>query len=334
MAGPRPEKVAVVEEVKDHLERADAAILTEYRGLKVSDLATLRRALRSAGADYKIYKNTLVRRATAEAGASVIDSLLEGPTGIAFVDADVAGVAKVLRDFARTNPALVVKGSFVGGSILDAPSTARLADLPSRDVLLAQIAGAFAAPMRQFAGLLKALPQNLAYGLAAVIDQKRAAGDTSGETTATQPAATEVPPEPESTPEQESQAQVDAPAEPDPEPEHAAEPEAAAPAEPDPEPEHAAEPEAAAAAEPDPGLEAATEPEAAAAAEPDPGLEAATEPEAEPGPAAPTQLEAATAAVTEPGQSKATPESAEDQPGDVADAGDTDQPLTERQQEQ
>ncbi len=181
MAGPRAEKVAVVEEVKDHLERADAAILTEYRGLKVSDLANLRRALRSAGAEYKIYKNTLVRRATAATGNSGVDSMLLGPTAIAFVDADVAAVAKVLRDFARTNPALVVKGSLVGGSVLDARSTALLADLPSRDTLLSMIAGALAAPMQQFASLLKALPQNLAYGISAVIDQKRAAGDTSGD---------------------------------------------------------------------------------------------------------------------------------------------------------
>jgi large subunit ribosomal protein L10 len=172
VAGPRAEKVAVVDEVKDHLERADAAILTEYRGLKVGDLAALRRALRGAGAELKIYKNTLVRRATAETGASVIDPLLEGPTAIAFVESDVAAAAKVLREFARTNPALVVKGSFVSGSVLDAASTGRLADLPSREVLLAQVAGALAAPLRQFAGLLKALPQNLAYGLAALIEQR------------------------------------------------------------------------------------------------------------------------------------------------------------------
>jgi large subunit ribosomal protein L10 len=183
MAGPRAEKVAVVDEVKDHFARVDAAILTEYRGLKVGDLARLRRALRSAGAEFKIYKNTLVRRATAEAGTSVIDPLLEGPTAIAFVEADVAAAAKVLRDFARTNPALVVKGSLVGGTLFDASSTARLADLPSREVLLSQIAGALAAPMQQFASLLKALPQNLAYGIAALVEKSRAeaTADEAGE---------------------------------------------------------------------------------------------------------------------------------------------------------
>ncbi|HKH87949.1 MAG TPA: 50S ribosomal protein L10 [Acidimicrobiales bacterium] len=177
MAGPRAEKVAVVDEVRGHLEEADAAILTEYRGLKVGDLATLRRALRAAGAEYKIYKNTLVQRATADSRHAVIGSLLEGPTAIAFVEHDVAAAAKVLREFARTHPALVVKGSFVGSGLLDAQTTNALADLPSREVLLAQIAGALAAPMRQLAGLLKALPQSFAYGLSALIDQRQAGGE-------------------------------------------------------------------------------------------------------------------------------------------------------------
>jgi len=172
VAGPRAEKIAVVEEVRGHLEQADAAILTEYRGLKVTDLATLRRALRAAGAEYKIYKNTLVKRATADTRHAVIGTLLEGPTAIAFVEHDVAAAAKVLREFAKTHPALVVKGSFIGSGLLDARTTNALADLPSREVLLAQIAGALAAPLRQFASLLKALPQNLAYGLSALIDQR------------------------------------------------------------------------------------------------------------------------------------------------------------------
>ncbi|HXY43451.1 MAG TPA: 50S ribosomal protein L10 [Acidimicrobiales bacterium] len=178
MAGPRAEKVAVVEEVREHLEQADAAILTEYRGLKVGDLATLRRALRGAGAEYKIYKNTLVRRATADTAHADMARMLEGPTAIAFVEKDVAAAAKILREFAKTHPALVVKGSFVGSGILDASTTNALADLPSREVLLAQIAGALAAPMRQFAGLLKALPQSLAYGLSALIDQRVAGGES------------------------------------------------------------------------------------------------------------------------------------------------------------
>lgn len=174
---PRPEKVAVVSEVRERLEAASATILTEYRGLRVADLEQLRQALAAAGGEYKIYKNTLVRRAAHEEGVEGLDPLLEGPTAIAFVRDDVAAVAKVLRDFARTHPALVVKGGLLGESLLDARATTALADLPSRDVLLAQIAGALAAPMQRFAALLAAVPQKLAYGLQALIDQRKAAGE-------------------------------------------------------------------------------------------------------------------------------------------------------------
>src|SRR5947209_4327468 len=109
MDNPRPEKVAVVTEVRERLDSASAALLTEYRGLKVKDLAGLRRSLREAGGDYKIYKNTLVRFAARDLGLTDLEALLEGPTAIAFVDGDAVGVAKALRDFARTNPNLVVK---------------------------------------------------------------------------------------------------------------------------------------------------------------------------------------------------------------------------------
>jgi len=174
---PRPEKAAVVTEVKDRLESADAAILTEYRGLTVKDLATLRRSLRDAGGEYKIYKNTLVRFAVREAGLEAIEELLLGPTAIAFVDGDAVGVAKALRDFARGNPHLVVKGGLLGGNVLSPADAAALADIPPRDVLLARLAGGLAAPLQQFAGLLQALPRNLAYGLKALVDQRIAGAE-------------------------------------------------------------------------------------------------------------------------------------------------------------
>ncbi len=177
MAGPRADKVAVVEEVRAHFEANDSAILTEYRGLKVGDLAVLRRQLRSAGADYKIYKNTLVRRATADTDGAVLAPLLEGPTAIAFVRDDVAAVAKVLRDFGRVHPELVVKGGMLGNKLLDARATGALADLPSRDVLLAQLAGGLAAPMQRFASLLQALPRSFAYGLSALVAKRTEEGD-------------------------------------------------------------------------------------------------------------------------------------------------------------
>ena len=169
---PRAEKVAVVEEVRDRLAGSNAALLTEYRGLSVSGMETLRRQISEAGGEYKVYKNTLVRRAAHENGLDVLEPLLEGPTAIAFVRGDVATVAKVLRDFARANPSLVVKGGLVGTSLLDARTTASLAELPSREVLLAQVAGALAAPMQRFAALLAAVPQKMAYGLSALIDAR------------------------------------------------------------------------------------------------------------------------------------------------------------------
>jgi len=178
MAGPRPEKVAVVEEVREHLGNSSAAILTEYRGLKVADLAVLRRQLRTAGAEYKIFKNTLVRRATTGTAQAALDPLLEGPTAIAFVRADVGAVAKVLREFSRAHPELIVKGGFLGTQLVDAQGASALADLPSREALLAQLAGAMAAPMRQFASLLQALPRGFAYALSALIE-KRGGGDAS-----------------------------------------------------------------------------------------------------------------------------------------------------------
>ena len=179
MAGPRPEKVAVVDEVREHLGSSSAAILTEYRGLKVGDLATLRRQLRSAGADYKIFKNTLVRRATADTDQAALNEYLSGPTAIVFVRDDVGAVAKVLRDFGRVHPQLVVKGGLLGTKLIDANGAGALAELPSREVLLAQLAGAIAAPMRQFAGLLQALPRSFAYGLSALIEKRGGVADTA-----------------------------------------------------------------------------------------------------------------------------------------------------------
>jgi large subunit ribosomal protein L10 len=187
MDNPRPEKVAVVDEVRDRLGAADAAVLTEYRGLTVAELAALRRELAAAGGDYKIYKNTLVRLAIAGGPQESLHELLTGPTAIAFVRGDLSAVAKALRDFARANPSLVVKGGVSGSDLLSAADIGALADLPSRDVLLAQFAGGLAAPLQQLAGLIQALPRNLAYGISALIDQKREAGEGAAE----EPAAAE-----------------------------------------------------------------------------------------------------------------------------------------------
>jgi large subunit ribosomal protein L10 len=198
MEDPRPEKVAVVDEVRGRLTEASAALLTEYRGLDVRSISDLRRAVRAAGGDYKIFKNTLVRFAVRDLGLDV-EELLTGPTAIAFVGtkpdgtaADAVDVAKALRDFARTNPALVVKGGLLGDRALSADEARALADVESREVLLAKLAGAMAAPMQQLAGLLQALPRNLAYGLKALLDQQGGAPEAET-TTADAPAEADLP---------------------------------------------------------------------------------------------------------------------------------------------
>jgi large subunit ribosomal protein L10 len=190
MGDPRPEKVAVVDEVREKLSAADAVVLTEYRGLNVPAIAELRRALRDAGGEYKIYKNTLVRIAARDAGME-IDDLLTGPTAIAFVGGteegvagDAAAVAKALRDFAKSNDSLVLKGGVLNDKVLTAEDLVALASLPSRDVLLAQLAGAFQAPMAKLAGLLSALPRDFAYGLQALIDVGGASDAPATETAA------------------------------------------------------------------------------------------------------------------------------------------------------
>jgi large subunit ribosomal protein L10 len=169
--------------------------LTEYRGLSVAELAELRRELAAAGGDYKIYKNTLVRLAIADGPQAPIHDLLTGPTAIAFVQGDVSAVAKALRDFAKNNPSLVVKGGMVGTGILSASDIDILADLPPRETLLAQFAGALAAPLQQLAGLVQALPRNLAFGISALIEQRQAGGEVLEAPAMATEADTEVPAE-------------------------------------------------------------------------------------------------------------------------------------------
>jgi large subunit ribosomal protein L10 len=172
MSKVRPEKAATVKEVKSRVKATSTAVVTEYRGMTVAQISSLRRQLRTLDADFKVYKNTLVLRAIAGSSVESLSEFLQGPTAISFIDGDISAVAKALRDFARETPTLIVKGGVVDGKALTTRDLAALADLPSRDVLLAQFAGLLASPLRTMAGLLKAVPQNFAYGLAALLESK------------------------------------------------------------------------------------------------------------------------------------------------------------------
>ena len=169
----RPEKTAVVDEISAKLTAADAAVLTEYRGLTVGELAELRATLRPADAEYKVFKNTLARRGAEAAGLAELVPLLEGPVAIAFVRGDAVVAAKALRDFARNNPALIVKGGLLGENVLDAAEVTALADVEPREVLLARLAGGFQAPLVKAAGLFQAFTRNFAYGIKAYVDQRQ-----------------------------------------------------------------------------------------------------------------------------------------------------------------
>jgi large subunit ribosomal protein L10 len=139
-------KEATVAELTDSFRTSNAVLLTEYRGLTVAQLKTLRQSI-SEHASYAVVKNTLTKIAANEAGISSFDEQLVGPSAIAFVHGDTVAVAKALRDFSRANPLLVVKGGYVDGAPLSATEVGKLADLESREVLLAKLAGAFKASL-------------------------------------------------------------------------------------------------------------------------------------------------------------------------------------------
>src|SRR5436190_6396197 len=173
-------KTDVIDDIKARLDGADAAVLTEYRGLTVSQIADLRAALRPASTDYKIFKNTLAKRAAKDVGLEDLLDSLTGPVAIAFVrkdGGDAVTAAKALRDFAKTNPNLVVKGGVLGPRLLTIAEVEALADVPPREQLLARLAGGFQAPLTKAAGLFQAFTRNMAYGVKALIDQRVEGGE-------------------------------------------------------------------------------------------------------------------------------------------------------------
>ena len=162
------EKYAAVAELKGRFESSTAAVLTEYRGLSVAQISQLRRSL-GENAEYAVVKNTLAGIAAREAGIDAFEGQLQGPTAIAFVSGDAVAVAKGLRDFAKENPALVVKGGYMDGAAMDAAQFQALADMDNRETTLAKLAGAFNGVLANVAGLLDA-PTSSVARLAAALE--------------------------------------------------------------------------------------------------------------------------------------------------------------------
>jgi large subunit ribosomal protein L10 len=223
----KADKATAVADIAEQFREATAALITEYRGLTVANLAELRRSL-SGSATYSVSKNTLVKRAASEAGVEGLDELFHGPTAIAFVTGEPVDVAKTLKNFAKDNKALVIKGGYMDGRTLSVAEVERIADLESREVLLAKLAGAMKGNLAKAAGLFAAPVSQMAR-LAAALAEKKAAQ-----------APAEAPPAPAAAP--------------------APEPSAAEPAA-EPTPESAEEPVAEPIAEspPEPASEAPTE---------------------------------------------------------------------------
>jgi large subunit ribosomal protein L10 len=170
----RPDKAAAVAELTDRFRESTAAVLTEYRGLSVKQLKTLRTTLRGT-ASYAVVKNTLTTIAAKEAGLAVLEGQLSGPTAIAFVTGDPVEAARGLREFAKANPALVIKGGVLSGRPLTAAEVSQLADLESREVLLAKAAGALKAKLHQAAYVFNA-PASKAVRTIEALREKQAVG--------------------------------------------------------------------------------------------------------------------------------------------------------------
>ena len=269
---PTQAKQAAVAALKEDLSNSRAAIVADYRGLTVSDISAVRRALRGEGITYRVVKNRLAKIAATEAGRGELNELLDGPTALAMGNVDEVTLARAFLDAIRPFKTVVVRGAIVGDKRIDAASVTRLSTLPSREVLLAQLAGGMASPLAKMASLFAAPLRNLGYALSQLAQNK---GEQAGTAEPVSKAVETAPPE----------APVEAVAEPQaeaPEAEATAEaPEAEAPAE-APEAEATAEaPEAEATAEAPEAEATAEAPDAEAAAEPDSSPAEADEADAE-----------------------------------------------------
>jgi len=170
----RAEKVALVEQLTEKLQRAQAVVLTDFRGLDVAATNELRARLRKEGVEYRVVKNTLIRRAAAQAGIEGLDSLLEGPTALAFGYDDPVVPARELARFAKDFNQLQIKGGILQGRVIDTKEIQRLAELPSRDELLAKVVGGVQAPLYGLVGVLTATLRSFVYAVDALRRQREA----------------------------------------------------------------------------------------------------------------------------------------------------------------
>ena len=173
---PTEAKQATVAQLKDELSNAKATIVADYRGLTVADISAVRRNLRAEGITYRVVKNRLAKIAAQEAGTGELSELLTGPSAIAMGSGDEVALARAFLDAIRPFRTVAVRGALLNGKRVDADAVSRLATLPSREVLLSQLAGGMASPVSSMASLLSAPLRNLGYALAQLAEQKGAAG--------------------------------------------------------------------------------------------------------------------------------------------------------------
>jgi len=174
----RADKASAVAELTEHFRSSSATVLTEYRGLTVAQITNLRRSL-GRETTYAVAKNTLAKRAAVEAGISGLDALFTGPTAVAFVSGDPVEAAKGLREFAKTNPALIIKGGVFEGKPISAAEVAKIADLESREVLLAKLAGGMKASLSKAAALFQAPLAQAVRTVAALQDKRQNEGGSA-----------------------------------------------------------------------------------------------------------------------------------------------------------
>jgi large subunit ribosomal protein L10 len=172
---PTVEKIASVAEIKERLQNNEIAIATQYVGIKVEKVTALRKKLRDANCEYKVYKNTLAKRALDELGLGDAAGFMEGPTAWAFSN-DPVTPAKLLKEFAKESDFVKVRGGVLGGRVVNEQQLKALADLPSREQLLSQVVGTIAAPLQNLLGVLNAVPRSMVNVLDQIRKQKEEAG--------------------------------------------------------------------------------------------------------------------------------------------------------------